>query len=325
MHSLFVASLGLLTACGLVPTVGAPIHGARLDGRRSSRSTSTATDPPRARTATTTTGRWRPARSRRATARTTTATARWTTRPTRSCTTATPTSTVGAPRPTPCSRARCPTATSPPPGDCDDTDPAVHPETDDWCDGVDSDCDGTTDEDEVIWYADGDQDGYGGVTGEVSCKPLEGHLLTSGDCDDADPLVHPDVADDDCDEQDDDCDGQTDEDSELVSWHYDLDDDTYGAAAFSIESCDQPYPGMITDGSDCDDTDAAIHPGPRRRAATRSTRTATSPTTSADLFWTRIEPKSVVVCVIIPTAHSTGVSRGAIPPSEGARRSAQKR
>ena len=32
-------------------------------------------------------------------------------------------------------------------GDCADTDPAVHPEASDGCDGVDTDCDGVTDED----------------------------------------------------------------------------------------------------------------------------------------------------------------------------------
>jgi hypothetical protein len=146
-------------------------------------------------------------------------------------------------------------------GDCDDDDPSVHPETDDWCDGIDQDCDGTTDEDDVIWYLDTDEDGYGGETGKVSCEPLEGHVLTSGDCDDGDPDIHPGVPDDDCDELDDDCDDQLDEDSVLESWHYDLDGDTYGDEGFSIESCSQPYLGMITEGTDCNDDDGAVHPG----------------------------------------------------------------
>ena len=146
-------------------------------------------------------------------------------------------------------------------GDCNDADPGVHPETDDWCDGVDQDCDGTTDEDEVIWYLDEDRDGYGSeVGGKVSCDEPKGHVLVGGDCDDADAKVHPGVPDDNCDEFDDDCDEQLDEDSLLESWHYDLDADGYGADGFSIESCDQPYPGMITEGTDCDDDDATVHP-----------------------------------------------------------------
>ena len=260
MHSLFVASLGLLTACGLVPTVGAPLEGADstapfvpidIDGDGSPEGEDCNDDDETMTPGAVETCDGKDNDCNGAVDDTADAVLFYRdadvdgwgseTDTLLSCT--------------------APDGYLSTAGDCDDANAAVHPDTDDWCDGVDSDCDGTTDEDEVIWYADADEDGYGGEAGEVSCKPLEGHLLTSGDCDDADPLVHPDVADDDCDEQDDDCDGQTDEDSELVSWHYDLDDDTYGAANFSIDSCDQPYPNMITDGSDCDDADAAIHPG----------------------------------------------------------------
>jgi large repetitive protein len=147
-------------------------------------------------------------------------------------------------------------------GDCDDGDAAVHPDTDDWCDGVDQDCDGTKDEDEVIWYLDADKDSYGADdAGTVSCEKPAGHVLASGDCDDANPDVHPGVADDTCDKFDDDCDGTMDEDAVLESWHYDLDDDSYGDEGFSIASCEQPYLGMITEGTDCNDDDVAVHPG----------------------------------------------------------------
>ncbi len=147
-------------------------------------------------------------------------------------------------------------------GDCDDGEPTVHPETDDWCDGNDQDCDGTTDEDEVIWYVDGDEDGYGAEDGgKVSCEKPAGHVLADGDCDDANPEIHPGAADDTCDAFDDDCDGTMDEDAVIESWHYDLDDDGYGDAGFGIDSCDQPYLGMITEGTDCNDDDVAVHPG----------------------------------------------------------------
>jgi hypothetical protein len=259
MHSLFVASLGLLTACGLVPTVDAPLQGADsatplvpidIDGDGSPEGEDCNDDDGAMAPGSTETCDGKDNDCNGTVDDTADAVLYYRdadvdgwgseTDTLLSCT--------------------APDGYLTTAGDCDDADPAVHPETDDWCDGVDSDCDGTTDEDEVIWYMDADKDGYGGDAGEVSCEPLEGHLVTSGDCDDGDPLVHPGVYDDDCDEYDDDCDGQTDEDSLLEDWHYDLDGDTYGASDFFIESCDQPYAGMITDGSDCNDDDETIHP-----------------------------------------------------------------
>ncbi len=47
-------------------------------------------------------------------------------------------------------------------GDCDDSDPAVHPEADEACNGVDDDCDAEIDEDVgPLWYPDSDSDGHG--------------------------------------------------------------------------------------------------------------------------------------------------------------------
>jgi hypothetical protein len=262
MHSLFVASLGLLTACGLVPTVGAPFDEGGADSATLIGPIDVDGDgSPEGEDCNDDDGTMTPGAVEICDGKDNdcngevddTADAVLYYRDADADGWGSETDTLLS--------CTVPDGYLPTAGDCNDADPAVHPETDDWCDGVDTDCDGTTDEDEVIWYPDADKDGYGGEGGEVSCKPLEGHLLTSGDCDDADPLVHPGVLDDDCDGQDDDCDQQTDDDSALLSWHYDLDGDTYGAASFSIESCDQPYPTMITDGSDCNDNDPAIHPG----------------------------------------------------------------
>lgn len=50
-------------------------------------------------------------------------------------------------------------------GDCDDDDPAVRPGAIEWCDGVDNDCDGQTDEVGAFgcttYYRDLDGDGFG--------------------------------------------------------------------------------------------------------------------------------------------------------------------
>ncbi len=91
---------------------------------------------------------------------------------------------------------------------------------------------------------DGDGDGY----------PLQ------DDCDDGDAAVHP-GAEEVCDGIDNDCDGQSDEGlGKLRRWYADSDDDGYGDALIWEEDCEQPS-GYVSDASDCDDGDAAVHPG----------------------------------------------------------------
>lgn len=125
-------------------------------------------------------------------------------------------------------------------GDCDDTDPSVHPgapdtvgdDTDQDCDGVDgtdrdgdglasrvsggTDCDDLDPEVGVPgpWYVDGDGDGFGTDDGPVTvaCDPPAGSVATGDDCDDLDPGIHP-GADEACDGEDDDCDGLVDEEA----------------------------------------------------------------------------------------------------------------
>lgn len=48
--------------------------------------------------------------------------------------------------------------------DCDDSDPLVHPLAEEFCDGVDNDCNGLVDDDPrdpPTWFLDGDGDGFG--------------------------------------------------------------------------------------------------------------------------------------------------------------------
>jgi hypothetical protein len=106
-------------------------------------------------------------------------------------------------------------------GDCDDTDPWVHPEAADfWYDGVDGDCDGANDFDQD---ADGyEAIGYGG-----------------DDCVDTNPDIHPGETEV-IDGIDQDCDDTLDEETSI----FDDDGD-----------------GFSEDDGDCDDTDASICPG----------------------------------------------------------------
>ena len=148
--------------------------------------------------------------------------------------------------------------------DCDDTDSDISPGADEYCDGIDNDCDTETDEDDAVdafsWYVDSDGDGFGDDESLVnSCSTLGGYISDGGDCDDDDPDVHPD-ADEVCDEIDNDCDDEIDEDAvDGTTYYPDADGDGYGDADASLTSCD-PVSGAVTDGGDCDDSDAENNP-----------------------------------------------------------------
>ncbi len=110
--------------------------------------------------------------------------------------------------------------------DCDDSDPQINPgvvEETMVPDDLDNDCDGIVDE-----------------------------------CSDSDPSItwHAEEV---CDGIDNDCDGAIDEDLG-ETWYPDLDGDGYGDASQPTSSCD-PDASLVADGSDCDDTDGAVHPG----------------------------------------------------------------
>jgi len=131
------------------------------------------------------------------------------------------------------------------PYDCNDQDPTIHPEADEWCDEVDSDCDGETAEPDAIdaqtWYPDRDGDGWGTPTGRIdACDPPEGHVDTGGDCDDNDDRTHPEASEIWYDGVDQACDGGSDFDQDL---------DGYDSAEH------------LENGDDCDDGDPDIHPG----------------------------------------------------------------
>ncbi len=81
--------------------------------------------------------------------------------------------------------------------DCDEGDAAVGPGAAEYCDGVDQDCDGATDEDavdRVSLSVDADVDGHGAADALVLACPAEPGLADNADdCDDADPQVNPDA------------------------------------------------------------------------------------------------------------------------------------
>jgi hypothetical protein len=131
-------------------------------------------------------------------------------------------------------------------GDCDDTNAAVFPGAEESCtETVDSNCDGS------VGYADADGDGT------PACE----------DCDDADASRSPDQLElCDTDDRDEDCDGAADDADPSVSpasrttWYVDGDSDSYGSASSTVDTCEAPA-GFVANAEDCDDADAADHPG----------------------------------------------------------------
>jgi hypothetical protein len=152
--------------------------------------------------------------------------------------------------------------------DCDDTNPNIHPDAAEVCDGVDNNCDGAIDGDDAVdrpsWYLDGDGDGFG-VKAEavLSCEAPDGYVAKSGDCDDDDEDINP-FADELCDNRiDDDCNGHIDEHgaADEKEWYEDRDGDGYGTGN-PVLSCGPPFEGSYaTEDGDCDDSDRDVYPG----------------------------------------------------------------
>ncbi len=78
--------------------------------------------------------------------------------------------------------------------DCDDTNSNISPEAPETCNGIDDNCDGTSDEGLalVTYYADEDSDGFGDdLVSQDSCDggPI-GYVTVGGDCDDSNDNVY---------------------------------------------------------------------------------------------------------------------------------------
>lgn len=80
--------------------------------------------------------------------------------------------------------------------DCDDTAPAIHFGADEFCNGVDDDCDNRVDEPDAVdapaWYLDADLDGFGDLrSSQHACAQPSGYLEDASDCEDTDNTVFP--------------------------------------------------------------------------------------------------------------------------------------
>jgi hypothetical protein len=150
--------------------------------------------------------------------------------------------------------------------DCDDSDASIYPGADEYCDGVDNDCDEVVDEDDAVdageWYLDSDADTYGADVSSAlpvdACDQPSGYVENDWDCDDGDAGVNPNQEEY-CDGIDNDCDDRVDEEDavDAGTWWVDADGDTYGNVADSQVACDQPE-GYVDNDEDCNDSDADL-------------------------------------------------------------------
>ncbi len=143
--------------------------------------------------------------------------------------------------------------------DCDDTNWAVNPGANEFCNGIDDDCDGIIDDGvKTTFYADTDGDGHGdaGNTTEACVVPA-GYTTSSDDCDDTDADRAPSLSEW-CDLKDNDCDTLVDEGVQ-TTFYADTDGDGHGDAGNTTDACTLPA-GHVTSSDDCDDTDAERAP-----------------------------------------------------------------
>ncbi len=117
-------------------------------------------------------------------------------------------------------------------------------------------------------FADLDGDGFGGdAVLASSCESAPDTVAEGGDCDDADPQVHPDAVEVCNGYRDDDCDGLVDDLDPTVdpsgmvssSGFVDLDGDGYAGSPTTVTSCAPP--DLVAVATDCDDAAAEVHPG----------------------------------------------------------------
>ena len=156
--------------------------------------------------------------------------------------------------------------------DCDDTNAAINPDATEVCDGIDNDCNDWIDDDDPgvtggeVFYFDYDGDGFGDNSfTETACEAPENYVADNTDCNDAVAAINPDGTEV-CDDAnaDENCNGVADDEDETVddasklAFYADADLDGFASVDPTMQ-CDQG--DLMTEGTDCNDADAAAYPG----------------------------------------------------------------
>jgi len=144
--------------------------------------------------------------------------------------------------------------------DCDDSNPAVNPDSIEMCDAddLDEDCDGAADDLDtavsgtLTFYTDLDGDNWGGEATGDRCDARSGEVAVSGDCDDNDAALNGDDADGDAYST---CEGDCDDTD--ISLYPDTCGYTYAAGLFAVGGvCEFSMEGPATSSfpacPDCD-------------------------------------------------------------------------
>jgi len=152
--------------------------------------------------------------------------------------------------------------------DCDEGNPGINPNATEICsNGIDDNCNGQTDENcgTHTYYADSDGDTFGNPAISISSTsdtPPSGYASNSADCNDSNAAINPNATEVCNNGIDDNCNGQIDENCPTYIYYTDNDEDSYGNPAVSISSgSSTPPAGYVSNNTDCNDGNNAIHPG----------------------------------------------------------------
>ena len=147
--------------------------------------------------------------------------------------------------------------------DCNDSDPDIHPLLLDFCNTIDDNCNGATDEDAIFitYYLDNDGDFFGDILFDsTSCNVLVGYVENSDDCNDVNAEINP-LMSEVCNGIDDNCNIEVDEGLTIYTMYADVDGDTFGNPDAAVDTCIETIAGYVNNSLDCNDTIADIYPG----------------------------------------------------------------
>jgi hypothetical protein len=152
-------------------------------------------------------------------------------------------------------------------GDCNDLNANVGVNATELCNGFDDNCDGKIDPENssgcVIYYKDGDGDGFGDLAdARCLCQPSGVYkTLIGGDCKDDDTAIYP-GANESCNGADDNCNKVVDEPGAggCVPYLKDSDKDSYGVTGLSQCLCAPTGDFTASLSGDCDDGNPDLNP-----------------------------------------------------------------